>query len=138
MKLLNPTADDIAHLAEAKVTDQKVRERIIVERAVVRHACNAIFAAGAQYTIRIHNGEAWACDNTRDIKVVMAAIMQTDEEYIYVYSKTGVNAKRGFPYTKIGWILLVYGNDGWDVIADHTVTLQGILKSTDTFVDTLS
>lgn len=133
------TQDDMRYFREGSRTwDPKIQERIVMERAVVRHAVKEIFAYGPDYLVRVHNGDDFACTHTRDLRVVMEAIMQTDEEHIYVYKKTGALAKRGFPLTKIGWMFLVYGNAGWEVICDHTLTLGEMLRETDKYTDKLA
>jgi hypothetical protein len=137
MDLPQRTADDNEFFARSHC-DPGVVDRIIMERAVIRHACSAFLNHHDSIFLRAHNGEDWACEHTRGMDVLMGSIMQTDEEYIYVYKRTGVNAKRGFPYTKIGWMFLVYGNAGYEVINNHTLTLSDLLKPTDAYIDALS
>lgn len=44
------------------------------------------------------------------VDIVMRELHTTDEQYLIFYKGE----------SKIGWVHLVYGNDGYDVIADHT------------------
>ena len=39
-----------------------------------------------------------------------------------------------------GWIMLVHGNDGWDVLADHAdnPTMTGLLAQADALAEELS
>ncbi len=48
---------------------------------------------------------------------IVAQMFQTDEEHLFFYVPTP-----GGPLSKkqLGWVQLVYGNDGWDVISDYT------------------
>lgn len=69
------------------------------------------------YTVSHNNGEEITCiaapDDNRAInfKRMMQEIRQCDEEYL-----TFKDAKN----MRVGMVYLVYGNDGWDVINDHT------------------
>ncbi len=69
------------------------------------------------YTVSHDNGEGITCiaapDDNRAInfKRMMQEIRQCDEEYL-----TFKDAKN----MRVGMVYLVYGNDGWDVINDHT------------------
>jgi hypothetical protein len=44
----------------------------------------------------------------------MNEINQTDEEYLIFY----------YGGSKIGWVQLVYGNTGFDVVCDHTQSTE--------------
>lgn len=94
------------------VKSQEVAQRIHVERAIVRAFVDAVLKADDAYTLRVHDGEDFATDKTRDPDAIVQAIMSTDEDRLYVY-----NAER-----RIGFLYLVYGNSGWDVMADYTAT----------------
>lgn len=133
------TPDDSAYFArsDGREWDPKIRARQTMERAVIRHACTALIAAGCY--LRVDNGEELVTPHTNKLNEVMDAIMQTDEEHIHVYKRHGVvHKKHGFEFNKLGWIFLVYGNAGWEVIADHTVSLGELLASTDAYTDQLA
>jgi hypothetical protein len=86
-----------------------------VERKVITALVRDALKVG--YTVSVDNGEdeTNAFDNLKD---VMASIMQTDEDRLYIW-------KEG---EQFGWVYLVYGNDGWDVISDYTVNLEHIMS----------
>lgn len=135
---LTPVADDIEYFAAHDASSQRpldpaIKARIVVERAVVRHAANALLAAG--YRLRLHDGEDWATAMTSHISDVMREIGACDEESLYVWHPSTEPGKEGRP---AGRLFLVYGNDGWDVIADHSVALEEVLKSTSDYAETLS
>lgn len=104
---------------------QSIRRRVIIERAVIRKACRDILAAG--YWLRVNDGYEWVCKPTTDLELVMGSIMSTDHDFIRVY-KDGKT---------IGWFQCVYGNDGWDVIANNTTNLDdlGLLKGATELAD---
>lgn len=108
--------DDSAHFEQFHwVKDEAIRQRILIERAIVRRAVRDIVAAG--YMVRVHDGETWATGLEKSVDAVMAEIGQCDEERLYVWNPSTTPGQDG---NYAGSIFLVYGNDGWDVMADHT------------------
>jgi len=96
------------------ITDPGVRKRVAIERLIVLALIDHALAEG--YELSVHDGEErhpWTTDRAE----VVAAIMETDEDHLR-FRKNKKNA---------GWVRLVYGNDGWDVIADNTLNLEGLL-----------
>lgn len=123
--------DDSAYFEQFHwVKDVSIRERSLIERAVIRVAVRDILAAGAgkaqefhdltggngYYCISIYDGEEYPIKESRDLDKIMANIGQCDEETIEVRHATD----DGTSGIKLGSIYLVYGNEGWDVICDHT------------------
>lgn len=110
--------DDSAHFEQFHwVKDEAIRRRILVERAIVRRAVRDILAADdGAYCMSVNDGEEYPVKRSRDLDKIMANIGQCDEETIIVRHFN----QDGTPGDKLGCIYLVYGNDGWDVIADHT------------------
>jgi hypothetical protein len=96
--------------------DVKKRQR--VERAIVRRAVRDLIAAG--YKLNVDNGgeEFELPAPSASERAVVAAMFATDDEKVYAF-KGGQNC---------GWVWFVYGNDGYDVICDSTISLAGVLK----------
>lgn len=94
-------------------TRQKIEKRIA--RAVIKNAI------GAGYALAVDNGEETTKPST-NASAVLKAMFATDEEHLIIYRTTN-----GFE--SIGWVFLVYGNDGWDVISDYTVNLENIIPN---------
>jgi adenylosuccinate synthase len=92
------------------VKSQRIAQRIHVERAIVRAFVEAVLKAHEGYTLRVHDGEEFATEKTRDTDEIMKAIMSTDEDHLYVYEGS----------RRVGYLYLVYGNSGWDVMSDYT------------------
>jgi hypothetical protein len=124
---LQPQRDDLAHFDVSPVADESIRNRIVIERAIVRRACEDLIAAG--FELRVHDGEAWATGYTIDLDIVMCSIMATDEESIIV-RPVGQPGPRGS-------IFLVYGNDGYDVIADNSTNIEEHLKGATELADAI-
>ncbi|WP_262222480.1 hypothetical protein [Stenotrophomonas maltophilia] len=129
-------ADDAAFMEERDLTaagKYQIRERILIERAVIRKAVSDLIAEG--YAIQVHNGEELAVNGTRDAATVMAAIMQTDEDRLYLLNVEG--PAYAPKMTRAGWVHLVYGNDGWDVVSDYTTNLGNALTGAGDLADAL-
>ena len=71
------------------------------------------------YSIIHHNGEDDTIsvkpeeDREKTVDAIMQEVRQCDEEYLIFYDD---RIKR----RRVGEVFLVYGNDGYDVICDHT------------------
>lgn len=109
--------DDSKHFEQFHwVKDEAIRQRILIERAIIRRAVRDILAAeGGAYCISVHDGESWPVKRSRDLDEIMADIGQCDDETIRIRR---VDSPSGS--VSSGNVYFVYGNDGWDVIADHT------------------
>lgn len=109
--------DDSVHFEQFHwVKDVAIRQRILIERAIVRRAVRDILAAdNGAYCISVNDGECWPVKRSRDLNEIMASIGQCDEESLRIRR---VDSPSGT--VSSGNLYFVYGNDGWDVIADHT------------------
>jgi hypothetical protein len=125
---LQPTADDIAHLENdhsRRYTPHlldpadPIRQRIIMERAVIRRAAQDLIAAGNWLRVFYGHDEGFGCARTDNVLTVMQAIGACDEEYLFVYPNSSDR--------RIAFAELVYGNDGWDVIADYAGRAEPLL-----------
>lgn len=119
-------ADDATHFAKRWLQDcsRETRERMLIERAIIRATVNDLIRAG--YTVTVSYGEGDdPVECSADVNAIMAAIGECDEEMLYLYrTPTIADAESECA----GWISLVYGNDGWDVVCDYTTNLEDDLK----------
>jgi hypothetical protein len=104
-----------------------VKMRQEVERKIVTRLLKDAVAAG--YWISVDNGEDEPTKNSQNIRKILKFMFQCDEERIYLH------ASEDEPLIYEGWVYLVYGNDGWDVIADYTTNLQHIMAGADKISD---
>lgn len=85
-----------------------------VETAVISALVKSAYQAG--YTVKIHDGgEIIPCDNHDH---VMENLFSVDEEHLLFFK----DGKRQ------GWAWLVHGNEGYDVIADNSASIEPIMK----------
>lgn len=88
-----------------------IQERQAIEREIVGAVVRAALDAG--YEVAVDNGEE-EFKPSADADTIMSRLFTVDEEYLRMY-RNGVQA---------GWVLLVYGNDGYDVVCDYTTGAQ--------------
>lgn len=111
----------------------EIRIRQVIEQAIAKKTIEVALAAG--YMISVNDGEETTLVNCTDQKAILAAMFTTDEDYLYIHAKE-IHALNQLPLRPsmpksagfFGWVYFVYGNDGWDVISDHTTNLEGLLK----------
>jgi hypothetical protein len=120
--LPTPTAWDLQHLASCHGS---VRLRRLVELAIVRKVATDLIAAG--YLITVDDGEDEPVQKSADVDAIMDAAFAVDEAYLYVYSPAG--------QAKCGFVRLIFGNTGWDVISDYGTDLEEVLKPTNDYAD---
>ena len=95
-----------------------VRQRQEVEQTIARAVVDALLAA--DYSLGVNDGDDIVVHHSRSRAAILATLFNTDEDYLYVYRKTG-DQKDKRPDC---WVRFVYGNDGWDVVCDYTVALE--------------
>jgi hypothetical protein len=98
------------HIADARAKGwPEGARRMEMERRMASALVKACFANGGM--VSIHNGEEWAIRKSRNYRSVMDALWQCDEEHVVAHRADG---------TRAGSFYLVYGNDGYDLVADYT------------------
>ncbi|MCJ8601034.1 hypothetical protein MWH03_00370 [Klebsiella pneumoniae] len=102
-----------------------MRQRI--EKEIAAAAINGLLAAG--YHIAVFDGESVALKASVDKDAILKAMFTTDEDVFHIYTADG---------TRAGFVHFVYGNDGWDVICDYTLSLEAALVEADKLADTYS
>lgn len=126
--------DDQIYFESDSVKSEEIRARILMERYIIRFFVKSLMdCKDVQYSISINDGGDWPVVRSRDLLHIMDHIGACDEERLYV--RIGLDKDA----TKVGQLYLVYGNDGWDVIADNTATdaFEALLKDTNELVDAL-
>jgi hypothetical protein len=86
-------------------------KRMKMEKRMASALVRAILDRG--YLISVSNGEDWPIRRSKSYRAVMDVLWQTDEEAVCLYDPDG---------RPQGHFFLVYGNDGYDLIADYGIT----------------
>jgi len=86
-----------------------------IERQIARFMIRELLRAG--YKLGVNDGEETVLKHCASAKQVFNAMFSTDEDRLLVY-------RNGKPD---GWVYLVYGNDGFDVINDYTTNLESVM-----------
>lgn len=107
------------------IENDDVRARIAVERRIVRSLVDEFSAQG--FTFKVDDGgeEHIPADTVAE---AMDALLNTDEDQLGIVKDGEV----------IGWIVLTYGNDGWDVMSDWHTNLDQYMPKTLALVEKLS
>jgi hypothetical protein len=103
-----------------------VEKRIRIEKKIASRLVADAIAAG--YSLSVNNGEEVVIRQSRDKAAILAEMFSVDMEHL-IYHKDGVRQ---------GWVYLVYGNGGWDVICDYTTNLDPVLVGANALADKLS
>lgn len=134
-------ADDAQHFGQPHMKSVKpeIALRILVERAIIRKVVQDILAVqcedGPAYCISVWDGEDHAIKASRDLDAIMAVIGACDEESLIVRRMRHTSTEDRAIF--VGSILLVYGNDGWDVVAANTVSLEPLLEGANALAESL-
>jgi hypothetical protein len=88
--------------------------RIDIETRIAKAIVKSAITKG--YSVTIDNGGGWDDDyeveKETNLKKAYKALGATDEETIIFHKG---------PH-KVGAVMLVYGNDGWDLISDYSIS----------------
>lgn len=104
-----------------------VEARQRIERRIAKAAVKSLIDAG--FTVSVFDGEETVLTDSIDAKAIEAAMFSTDEDQLRV--KRATDGLRGS-------VLFVYGNDGFDVIADNTVNIEEVLKPATELADKIA
>lgn len=100
--------------------------RIRTEGKIARKAAEALIAAG--FTVGVNDGEETVLKRSTDMGAIVAALFSSDEDYLLAYDAAG---------KKVGWVYLVYGNSGYDLISDYSVNLTDALRPAENYAERL-
>lgn len=115
--------------------DPAVRMRRGIEYVIVRKLIETLLAKDLELSID-HGGEAETIHIKDTSDNTMEEMFACDEEYLMIKTKRGsLNGKAGEEHPNQGWVRLVYGNDGWDVICDYTTSLEEHLKEVNEYAE---
>lgn len=98
-----------------------------VERLIVEAFVKQALEAGYRLTPSLERGydrsEGDPLLGSTDFDAIMAEAAAGDDCHIFISEKDGPLMEDG-AILSIGWVYLVYGNDGYDVVSDYTTNLD--------------
>lgn len=100
--------------------------RMGIEQKIIRRAVTDILGKG--YKVSLYDGGEFTVKRSTDLNLILNAIQTTDRDMLKVYDGDAL----------IGTIILIYGNDGHDVIADYSLSLEEVLKGASLLADELA
>jgi len=93
-----------------------VQHRQHVEARIALTAVQSLIQAG--FYVTVNDGEDDVITTSQDLHAIAACMMSTDEDTLVATKPVGkVHINSGF-------VQLVYGNHGYDVISDYSVSLK--------------
>lgn len=95
-----------------------------LESEIVKAAINGLLEAG--YKISVFDSEETILLPTTNAEAIFNKLYATDGEYLVTHGADG---------KPCGHVFLVYGNDGYDVIADYTLNLEEPLSAANEIAD---
>lgn len=103
----------------------KIETRISIESRIVKKIVEDALAQG--FSLSVFDGEDWSVNESTNKTEILDNLQACDEENLYFY-KDG---------KQVGGVLLVYGNDGYDVICDYHTNLETVLAGANKLASTL-
>jgi hypothetical protein len=104
-----------------------IHRRIAIEKAIYARIVQDALIMG--YKITVFDGEEDALEQSSDYFDIIGAGFSTDMDALKFYDHIGY----------VGFVSLIYGNTGWDVVSDYTASdrIEAILKGAEDLADYL-
>lgn len=102
-----------------------IAKRQRIERAIVTRVVKDALKAGYRLSVDDGGDELALTDSTSQ-KAVLDALMNTDDDRL-IFDREDHR----------GVVWFVYGNDGWDVIADYSQRLEDVLAGAEALAEKL-
>ena len=101
------------------------KQRIKIEKQIAHKIVSDALAAG--YALSVFDGEEYQCEKSMDFDTVFGALFSSDEDVIEFHLADKKTAS----------VILIYGNDGYDVIHDYSPSLGPVLEGATLLSDAL-
>lgn len=104
----------------------KIENRIAIEKRIVKAIVTMFLDLG--YTISVFDGEVFSVKRSSNKTEILNDCFDTDAVNLKMRDSTG---------EYVGTVYLVYGNDGFDVVSDYSVSLEHHMKCIEELADKL-
>lgn len=110
-----------------------------IERRIVSRFVSDALAAGHRLAVSLERGfdTEEMLLGSRSKADVMRAVFEGDDAHIFVQPAEG-NVVQDGQVVSDGWVYVVLGNDGWDVISDYTTNLETLMQGANKLADKYS
>lgn len=102
----------------------RICARLRMERRIVRKIAQAMLAAG--FSVSVNDGEEIPVDRSRKLSEIMDGCFSVDEEWLIAYREDR---------SRVGFVFLVYGNSGFDVVNDYSMELEELMAPINDYAD---
>lgn len=99
---------------------QTLEQRQHIEKTIAFEVIECLLSMGGPVTVNDGEEDVYT---GRDGEKILKAMFSTDQDFLLV---------------KGGWVSLVYGSSGWDVISDYTTSLEEVITPANDLAKTLS
>lgn len=105
-----------------------VQQRQAIEKKIVTFLVDKALTFG--FSVTVFDGEEHPVRESKDMTLILDNLFACDEEWLQFYDAG---------HKIVGVVSLVYGNDGYDVIADHTVNAMTdkVMAEVDQYIEHL-
>jgi hypothetical protein len=103
-----------------------LRRRITLETTITKKLIARLLSQWSN-NLAINSGDDADDYAGRNRTKLVSACLGVDDCRVYLMNADGKTAN--------GWVYLVYGNDGWDLISDYTTNLEDMLAPINTYCD---
>ena len=114
-----------------------IRQKI--EREIVTSFVQSALAKGYRLAVSLERG--YDVDEmllgSRSRAEIINAAFEGDEAHIFVQPPDGDLVDDGRVVSE-GWVYVVLGNDGWDVISDYTTNLESLMSGANKLIEKYS
>ena len=114
-----------------------IRQKI--EREIVGSFVQSALAKGYRLSVSLERGYDLneMLLGSRSRRAIMKAVFDGDDAHIFVQSPDGPLTEDGKVVSE-GWVYVVLGNDGYDVINDYSVNLEPLMQGANKLADKYS
>lgn len=97
-----------------------IKLRIELERRIITAFVTSALAAGYRLAVSLERGydTGEMLLGSTDRKAIVDEAMAGDDAHIFIQPTDGPTVENG-RVVSLGWVYIVRGNDGWDVISDY-------------------
>ena len=88
---------------------------LAIEQEIIKQFVQDALAAGFELSVD-NGGDEDEIERSRDETAILGVMQEASEDTVYLYKPGAVHYS--------GFVYFVYGNEGWDVICNHTDTKE--------------